>query len=112
MNLTEDIDPTQFEELCYDLLRELGFTKLIWRKGTTLNGSPADQGRDIEAIHPRHEVDGSTSEERWFVECKQYKQGVPPQAIQGALAWAEAASPDKLLIMVAGYLSNACKNYL
>lgn len=112
MNLTEDIDSIQFEKLCYDLLQELGFIKLSWRRGTTLNASPADQGRDIEAVQIRHEVDGSTTEEHWFVECKQYKQGLPPQALQGALTWAESANPDTLLIMVSGYLSNSCKNYL
>lgn len=112
MNLTDNLTPTQFEELCFDLLGELGFTDISWRKGTDLESSPADQGRDIEASHIRKDVDGRPIAEKWFVECKHYKKGVPPTALQGALAWAEAEGPDTLMIAVSGFLSNPTKEYL
>src|SRR5260370_10554915 len=46
------------------------------------------------------------------VECKHYQQGVPPDKIQGALAWAAAERPDKLLIIASNFLSNPTKDYL
>jgi len=112
MNFTDDISSTQFEELCYDLLGELGFSDISWRKGTDLEASPADQGRDIEALLYRKDIDSINIIEKWFVECKHYKKGIPPTALQGALAWAEAESPDTLLIAASGFLSNPTKEYL
>src|SRR5260370_41158130 len=46
------------------------------------------------------------------VECKHYQQGVPPDKIQGALAWATAERPDKLLIIASNFLSNPNKDHL
>lgn len=112
MDLTTDISPIQFEELCYELLNELGFLEISWRKGTSMDASPADQGRDIEATLRRKDIDGSQVDEKWFIECKSYKKGVPPQALQGALAWAESSSPHTLLIAVSGFLSNPAKEHL
>jgi len=44
------IDDTDFEELCFELLQELGFVNVDWRKGTVLPSSPADRGRDIVSV--------------------------------------------------------------
>jgi hypothetical protein len=44
------LSATDFEEFCCDLLEELGFVNLEWRKGTGKKASPADSGRDIEAL--------------------------------------------------------------
>lgn len=101
-----------FEQFCFDLLGELGFVNINWRKGTGLNSSPSDRGRDIVCDKAVEEVDGSTHLERWFVECKHYKQGVPPDKIRGALAWADAERPDKLVIIASNFLSNPTKDYL
>lgn len=106
------INETQFEEFCYDTLASLDFTNLSWRKGTGLSSSPSDQGRDIQAVLNRKDIDNSLHQETWFVECKHYKKGVPPDKLQGTLAWAQAARPDVLLIIVSNYLSNPCKQYL
>jgi hypothetical protein len=38
------LSATEFEEFCYDLLEDLGFTNLDWRKGTGKKSSPADKG--------------------------------------------------------------------
>lgn len=46
------------------------------------------------------------------MECKHYKQGVPPTKIAGALTWAEAESPDVLLLIVSNFFSNPSKEYL
>jgi hypothetical protein len=39
------LTPSEFEELCFDLLDELGFKRLVWRQG----GS--DDGRDIQGVN-------------------------------------------------------------
>ena len=103
---------TEFEQFCYDLLSEMKFINLNWRKGTGLSSSPADHGRDIECQHTQDDVDGQVYLETWFVECKHYQQGVPPDKIQGALAWASAERPDKLLIIASNFLSNPTKDHL
>src|SRR6266496_707578 len=102
----------QFEEFCYELLQSLGATRINWRKGTNHKASPADQGRDIECTFPRKEVDGRISTERWFIECKHYKAGVPPQKLDSLLSWANAKRPDVALIIVSGFLSNSAKDFL
>ncbi len=103
---------TEFEQFCYDLLAELKFINLNWRKGTGYAASPADHGRDIECQQTHEDIDGQVYLETWFVECKHYQQGVPPDKIQGALAWATAERPDKLLIIASNFLSNPTKDHL
>jgi hypothetical protein len=109
----DGFDETDFEEFCFQLLDSLdGFQNVDWRKGTSKPASPADRGRDIVAEVVRADVDGARHVETWFVDCKHYAKGVPPQAIQGLLAWAHAERPDVALIIASGYLSNPCKDYL
>src|SRR5690242_15324994 len=45
----DDLTDTEFEEFCFELMKELGFVNVDWRKGTGLNASPSDNGRDIVA---------------------------------------------------------------
>jgi hypothetical protein len=106
------LDETEFEEFCFELLREVGFVNIDWRKGTALSTSPADRGRDIVAQHERTDIDGTKHVETWFVDCKRYKKGVPPEKLQTLLAWANAERPHVALFMVSGFLSNAAKDYL
>ena len=108
----DHLDEVQFEEFCYDLLRELGFMNINWRKGTGLSTSPSDQGRDLECEYQRTDMDGTKSHEKWFVECKQSTRGISPTAIQGILAWATAEDPDVVLLIASNFLSNPTKNYL
>jgi hypothetical protein len=103
---------TDFERFCFDLLDELGFVNLDWRKGTALPSSPADRGRDIEALFVNTDVDGSKRLERWFVDCKHSKSGVPPERLTGLLTWAGAERPDVALVIASGFLSNGAKDYL
>ncbi len=107
------LSDTEFEEYCYDLLKELGFINLNWRKGTGKKTSPSDSGRDIEAQKISiDDVDGETILEDWFFECKHYIKGIPPEKIQGALSWANTENPDKLVIIASNFLSNPCKDCL
>lgn len=107
-----DLSDTEFENFCFNILQSLDFVNLSWRKGTGLTSSPSDQGRDIQGELLRKDVDGSEHHEKWFVECKHYVKGVPPDKIQGAISWANAERPDVLLIVVSNFLSNPTKNYL
>lgn len=107
------LNSTQFEEFCFELLERLGFRNVNWRKGTGHASSPSDQGRDIECERVVEDVvDGELIVEKWFVECKHYKSGVPPEKIQGVLSWANSKRPDRVLIIASNFLSNQCKNFL
>jgi hypothetical protein len=106
------LSSSEFEGFCADLLDATGYVNIDWRKGTGLRSSPADKGRDIVCDHPRSEPDGSRYFEKWFVDCKQFKKGVPPKELQNLLAWAEAERPDVALFMVSNFLSNPAKDYL
>src|SRR5205823_1171452 len=107
----DHLNDTEFEEFCFDLLSAIGATELSWRKGTGHSSSPADQGRDIECVFRHKDIDGHR-EEKWFAESKHYKQGVPPEKLQGALSWASAERPDVLLIIASNFLSNGAKIFL
>lgn len=107
-----ELKDSEFEEFCYDLLHSMDFVNLSWRKGTGLLSSPSDQGRDIQGQLLRRDVDGSQYHEQWFIECKHYIKGVPPEKIQSALTWANSKRPDVLLIIASNFLSNPTKNYL
>jgi Restriction endonuclease len=106
------LDETQFEEFCYDLLVSMGAVNTKWRKGTGLSSSPADRGRDIECEFEHRDIDGTVTLQKWFVECKHYEKGVPPDKIQGALTWAMSERPHKLLIVASNFLSNPTKDFI
>jgi len=106
------LSETEFEEFCFDLLNLYKFTNLRWRKGTMLPTSPSDRGRDIECEFIRQDFDDSTDRELWFIECKHYTKGVPPDKIVGALSWAYNLRPHTLLIITSGFLSNAALDFV
>ncbi|MCH5677928.1 restriction endonuclease [Streptomyces gilvus] len=108
----DDMTDTAFEEFCFELMQELGFVNVDWRKGTGLNASPSDSGRDIVAERHITDVDGSVHVERWFVDCKKYTKGVPPDKITGLLAWATAERANVALVIASSYLSNPCKDFI
>lgn len=106
----DDMTDVQFEAFCFELMQELGFVNVDWRKGTGLNASPADRGRDIVAERLIEEFDGTVHIENWFVDCKHYKRGIPPDKISGLLSWATAERANVALIIASNYLSNPCKD--
>jgi hypothetical protein len=103
---------TEFEEFCFNLMRELGFVNLDWRKGTGLSASPSDSGRDIVAQLSREDLDGKQYFETWFVDRKHYKRGIPPDKLTGLLAWASAERANVALIIASNFLSNPSKDFL
>jgi hypothetical protein len=108
-----ELDDTEFEEFCFELLSELEHVVNVdWRKGTPKPASPADRGRDIVAEVERVDIDGSKHAETWFIDCKHYAKGVPPEALQGLIAWAQAERPDVALVIASGFLSNPAKDWI
>lgn len=101
----------EFEEFCYDLLHELGFVNIDWRKGTGLSTSPSDSGRDIECSLAKSDF-GHEYHEKWFVECKHFQKGVPPAKLESGVTWALSQRPDTLLIMTSNFLSNRAKDWI
>jgi hypothetical protein len=110
--LFDNLSATDFEEFCFELLGEIGFINLDWRKGTGRASSPADSGRDIEAVYERIDVDRTKTHEKWFVDCKHFKQGVGVNELTNLLAWAEAERPDAVLFILSGFLTNSAKDFL
>jgi hypothetical protein len=106
------MDATDFEEFCFELLHELGFVNIDWRKGTPLPSSPADSGRDIVAQWERTDPDGSMHFETWFVEAKHHKRAVPPKELASLIAWAHAERPHVALVIASGALSNPAKDWI
>jgi hypothetical protein len=90
----------------------MGYVNVDWRKGTGLNSSPSDRGRDVVAELPRVEPDGTQYNEKWFVDCKHFRRGVPPTELSNLLTWSEAERPDVALFVVSNFLSNPSKDYL
>ncbi|MBF5000344.1 restriction endonuclease [Nocardia sp. BSTN01] len=107
----DKLDPTDFEEFTADLLKAVGFINVDWRKGTPLNASPADRGRDIVAQLLRDDVDGHQYSETWFFDCKHYSRGVPPDVLAGSLAWAHSERPHVLVYVASGYFTNGAKDW-
>jgi len=108
----DKLSSSEFEEFCFDLMDKSGFVNLDWRKGTGLASSPADKGRDIMADLPRSDPDGTRHFEKYFVDCKHFKKGVPPKELRNLLAWAEADRPDVAVFAVSNFLSNPAKDYI
>jgi ubiquitin-protein ligase len=103
----EALTATDFEHLCLDLLRSLGFKNVRWRQG----GS--DRGRDLEAIWQETEPGGLVFNQRWFAECKRYLSGgVPVGELTEKIAWADAERPDYLLIMTNAHLTTQAKDWI
>lgn len=47
-----------------------------------------------------------------FIDCKHYKRGVPPDALQGTIAWANAERPAVVLFITSGYPTNGAKDWI
>ena len=105
----DHLNDTQFEEFCFDLIKQLGYQNASWRKGTGLSSSPSDQGRDIQAEQAVKDIDGEVTIQKVFFECKHYKKGVPPEKIQGAFTWANSERPDKLILISSNFFRTRVK---
>jgi len=101
-----ELSEKEFEELCFDLIIESGFEKVLWRKGSS------DDGRDIEGIFRREYSLLGSIEEKWFFECKRYKKPLTVDNLSSKMAWADAERPRHLVICTSSYLTNQCLGWL
>ena len=85
------VTPTEFENLCFDIVRLSGFLNVTWRQGG------ADNGRDIDAKLPFTSIFTPDHYTNWHFECKHYSGGVPPEELTAKVAWADAEGVDFLL---------------
>lgn len=60
----------------------------------------------------RTDVDGHRYVETWFVDCKHYQRGVPPDALHGTIAWAQSERPSTVLFIASGYFTNGAKDWV
>jgi hypothetical protein len=70
--------PLDFEELCADLVTELGFINV------RRQGSGTQFGRDIAAEFVASRM------ESWFFECKRYASTIPLKEVSNKLLWADS----------------------
>lgn len=96
----------EFEELCFDLLIELGFVSLQWRRGG------ADNGRDIEGYKMDQNTLVGPYTEKWFFECKRYTNGVPPNDLSSKVTWADAEKPKHLVFFISSYITTGSRTWL
>lgn len=106
----DDLTDTQFEEFCFELMQELGFVNVDWRKGTGLNASPAEGGLKQSTHHRCSEgqrrplpefsshgsyADGGRARGRW-------RPGRPGGMCRGPRPWGGIAA-------AAGWCSRWCR---
>ncbi len=105
-----DFTPTEFEEFCFSCCEGCPAC-------TTSIGARARRSRRArpteDAISRRTSITSrSTAQAMWrrgLPDCKHCTSAVPPEALQGLLAWAQAERPHVALVIVSGFLSNAAK---
>ena len=102
-----DVSPDDFEEICFQLLDFLGFTNRNWYRG------PGDRGRDILGETKVSELPGRYETIKWVVECKRYtSRGVNVSDIYSSVAWFDASTFDRLLIITNSYLTVDTKDWI
>lgn len=102
----DKINWIQFEELCFDLLLKYQFHSLNWQQGA------GDKGRDIEAVYSVVNSIVGSYQEKWFIECKHYKRGIPVDQISSKVDWAVAEKVQHFAIITNSHLSVTTKDFL
>ena len=80
-----------------------------WLSG---RGDTFTAGIRTATLDPFRGHSNAIRDETWFIECKHYRRGVPPDKIAGLITWATAERPDVALIIASNYLSNPCKDWI
>ena len=98
------LDPTEFENLSFDLLLLLGLLNVKWR-------TPAsDGGRDIVGEYVFKDFSGHTNVQKWHIECKHYKKSISWSVIAEKIFYSNNDQADCMLIMTSSTISNPCKD--
>ena len=106
-----DLSPSEFENLVFHLIDEMGFSNLTWRKGGEGN-SATDGGRDLEATYWRVEPVESAELTYWY-EVKHRSGQLERSQVQKAVLDASAeASLDHLVVVTNSTVSNPCLDWV
>lgn len=89
----DGLSPTNFENLCFDIIRGMAFQNPTWRT------PGVDGGRDIEAWRTTVDPTFFSNQEKWFIECKRYNTAINWPTIHEKIAHAEALDADYLFLM-------------
>ena len=99
MNDLLSLNPTEFENLTFDLVSELGLLNGVWRT------PGSDVGRDIEGEYFFKDISGYYQKQKWYIECKRHSLSVNWPTVWDKISYAEANSADVLLIATTSSLS-------
>ncbi len=97
-----DLNPTEFENLVFDLIRTSGMFNVEWRT------PGADGGRDIEGQHIEHDFAGHQVVARWYIEAKRYQVAVDWPTVWKKAAYAQNAGSQYLLMVTTSSFSPRC----
>jgi hypothetical protein len=103
-DLIAALHPRQFENLTYECLRALGMKNLVWRT------PGSDGGRDIEGYVYLNDMAGFSEQQKWFVECKRYKNSISWPTVWEKIAYAVSNDVDILLVSTTSNPSPQCEN--
>ena len=104
LNLT----PQQFEELCWDLVKTLGYVNPKW---VGLGGS--DKGKDIVAEkHDRIGTSLVVDIQKVAFQCKRYSTGISQQDISSSIDWCDIEGYDRLFILSNSHLTEPARTYV
>jgi hypothetical protein len=99
----DELSPTQFENLGFDLLQATGMINLIWR-------TPGpDGGRDLEGVYPARDLSGYLLNQKWYIDCKRYKTSLDWPTVWAKIAFSDAVVADFLLIFTNSNPSPQCE---
>ena len=105
-NKLMSLTPEQFEGLCYDIIDSMNFTNLEWHKGGR------DKGRDIYCEKLTTPDGFTTTTEKWFVQCKRYRKGIPFGEISSSIDWANDDRATHFTVMSNSYLTIDCREQI
>ncbi|CAJ1906046.1 hypothetical protein PEKONANI_03944 [Aeromonas jandaei] len=106
-----EITPTDFENLVFHLLDEMGFSNLIWRKGGEGN-SATDGGRDLEGTFWTV-LPAISKEEKYWFEVKHRTNQLEKIQVQSTVINASGNnSKDNLIIITNKTISNPTLDWI
>ncbi|HHQ4630592.1 restriction endonuclease [Aeromonas hydrophila] len=106
-----EITPTDFENLVFHLLDEMGFSNLIWRKGGEGN-SATDGGRDLEGTFWTV-LPAISKEEKYWFEVKYRTNQLEKIQVQSTVMNASGNnSKDNLIIITNKTISNPTLDWI
>jgi len=100
----DQLSPTAFENLVFDLVRISSVKNLVWR-------TPGpDGGRDLQGEFTDVDFAGTSRTSKWFIECKRYSSTISWPTVWEKLAYADSHQSDALLIVSTATFSPQCLN--